>query len=129
MFFENGVFTYGQYQFFVPGKLISKFGIPLYSAQELYSLFPRPGIFSTFWGPAFMDFGIFTIIYSIILGLLSKYFYIKLKQKSITGIIMYPIFGIVLLGIAFFNFFQSYYFYYLYASIITVLLLKNKFNS
>lgn len=89
--FQSSDLLFGQYQLNVPSKFFKILGLasPL-DGSQIVALNPLPGRYQTFWGPAFMDFGIFIPIESFIIGFVSGRLYKRAESFELLGILVYP---------------------------------------
>jgi hypothetical protein len=53
---------------------------------------PRSGLFSTFWGPAFIDFGMLMVPYAFLLGLVIDYFRVQVQRGDLLALPLYALF-------------------------------------
>jgi len=94
----------GQNTFFVFSKFASiLFEVP-FSQSEVESLAPRGGVFTSFFGPIYIDFGWFSLLFMFYLGWIIKYFYYKLRAVRFHFMPIYGYFIIVVFFFPVFNF-------------------------
>ncbi|MRI34293.1 hypothetical protein EOPP23_14985 [Endozoicomonas sp. OPT23] len=75
-------FQYGNYTFFVFYKVISYFsGLPFDPGTLLVA--PRNGIYTTFLGPLFIDFGYFLVIFCSMFGFFMQTIFSKAQANSV----------------------------------------------
>jgi hypothetical protein len=53
---------------------------------------PRSGIFTTFWGPAYIDFGLLMIPYAFLLGAVIDYFRVQVQRGDFLALPLYSLF-------------------------------------
>jgi len=84
---------YGKYELFVFFKLFKFLGID--SADSFATLtstyFLKPGTYTTFWGPFFVDFGIFGVLIIFIVGKLLRKVFLNFRDGKIGGLLFVPI--------------------------------------
>lgn len=89
----NGIY-FGRYEFYTFPKFLKIFGIDIgidSSTMNVVS-FHKSGIFTTFWGPVLVDFGVFWgIVYAFVVGYLTKIVYVRAAfDKKIFSLLFYP---------------------------------------
>ncbi|MGB0357158.1 MAG: hypothetical protein ACPGC2_00370 [Flavobacteriaceae bacterium] len=115
---------YGQYEFNVPFKFFRALGIPFKSFSELNEIVKRQAVYSTFFGPFFVDFGVFGLGVLFFVGRMVKRVFVKAQYGSIPHIILYAYISLILLSSFLINFLMGASFYYLFGIIATMLLFK-----
>lgn len=83
------------------------------------------GVYNTFWGVVFLDWGWYSIIYSSILGWFISLLE-KSKKVSYPLLILYRYFLVVLSGVAFLNLFIGSNLYFFFSVILFYIILKMK---
>lgn len=68
--YDTQVFSHGALLFSPYIKLLSIFGIA--SQPDLYELFPRVGVFTSFWGPLWVDFGWLSLLVMFLFGFVAR---------------------------------------------------------
>lgn len=116
---------FGQYEFNVPFKFFRVLGVPFQSFSELNAIVKRQAVYSTFFGPFYIDFGVFglLVLYSVGRGI--KKIFNKAQNGSIPYIILYAYSSLILLSSFFLNFLLGASFYYLFSILILILLFKH----
>lgn len=94
---------YGRYLFNPYFKFLRLIGVPQKSFKELNVVVHKQDVYTTFWGPIYLDFGVFGILFSLIFGALLKYIYIKARKGYMPFILFYSYFFYVILGSMFLN--------------------------
>ncbi len=90
-YFDENNYFYGQYQFYIPTKLLKYFNlISGVGAEYFYQANPMPGHFQTFWGPAYMDFGLLILLEAFLIGVISGVLYLNCCRGRLLGLILYP---------------------------------------
>lgn len=104
--FENHKSNYalGSYTFSVYSRFLHKITGSSWDPRELENLTPRPGVFSTFFGPIFLDFGWFSLVFMIMFGMIVKVIYNKAKSGLDWAIILYFYLFVVIVFSPVFNF-------------------------
>lgn len=115
---------YGQYEFNVPFKFFRALGIPFNSFSELNEIVKRQAVYSTFFGPFFVDFGVFGLGVLFFVGRTVKRVFVKAQSGSTPHIISYAYISLILLSSFLINFLMGASFYYLFGIIVTMLLFK-----
>lgn len=88
--FDTDAMLYGSYQLYVPLKLLAALGIGEVSLERFAALNPLPGHYQTFWGPAYMDFGLGMPIEGLLIGVICGLAYRWCKTGVIAGLALYP---------------------------------------
>ena len=100
---------YGQYQFNVYFKALRLLGFPIKSFEELNKKLDRTGVYTTFWGVFYLDFGVLGAFLLIILGYGIKKCYNKALNGNIICILIYSYVAVVILGSFFINLLSGRY--------------------
>lgn len=114
-------YYYGQYEFNVFFKFFRIFKIPLKSLGDLNEIVKRKSVYQTFWGPFYIDFGLFGVIILFFWGRFVKRIYIKAKMGSTPHVIFYGYLSTILITSAFLNFLLGSSGYYLFAFLVSLL--------
>jgi hypothetical protein len=117
-------YYYGEYQFNVFFKFFRAFGSPLQTMQEMQSVLKRKAVYTTFWGPFYLDFGLFGIVIIFFWGRFVKRVYIYSKRGRTEYVIFYAFLSTIIVTSAFINFLLGSSSYYFFAFFITALLFK-----
>lgn len=85
----------------------------------------KTGVYTTFWGVVFLDWGWFSFVYSIILG-----WFLSLlestRNHSYPSLILYRFFIVILSGCAFINLFIGSNLYFFFSAVSLYIILKLK---
>ena len=125
-------YYYGQYEFNVFFKFFKAFGIPLQSLAELNEIVERKAVYQTFWGPFYIDFGVFGFIIMLFWGRFVRKIQLIANRGYSQYIILYAYLSTVIITSIFINFLQGSSSYYLFALLVTLLVFKfwpNNLNS
>lgn len=117
-------YYYGQYEFNVFFKFFKAFGVPLKSANDLAKILSRKAVYSTFWGPFYIDFGIVGFIIIFFWGRFVKRVFIHAKRGRPEFVIFYGYISTIIITSFFINFLLGSSSYYLFSFFITILLFK-----
>ncbi|WP_242120105.1 hypothetical protein [Aestuariivivens sediminicola] len=117
-------YYYGQYQFNVFFKFFKMLGLPLKSFGELSTIVKRQAVYQTFWGPFYIDFGIFGIVIAFFWGRFVKRVYIKAKMGSTPHVIFYGYLATVIVTSFYINFLMGSSSYFLFAFLISLAVFK-----
>ncbi len=117
-------YYYGQYQFNVFFKFFRSFGVPLKSFGELNSIVKRKSVYQTFWGPFYIDFGVFGFIIIFFWGRFVKRLHVHAKNGFTQYLVFYCYLATIIITSAFINFLLGSSSYYLFAFFISLLLFK-----
>lgn len=94
-----GSHTFSVYARFI-NKVIGNEG----NTETMETLAPRTGVYTTLYGPLYLDFGWFVVFFMYLMGLLSKIIYEKAKNGSDGAILLYFYISVVLIFSPVFNF-------------------------
>jgi hypothetical protein len=94
---------YGQYIFNPYFKFFKLFGVKSKSFNELNEIAHKKNVYTTFWGPVYLDFGVFGILIAMLFGAFIKYTYIKARQGHLAYVLFYSYFAFIVLGSMFIN--------------------------
>lgn len=117
-------YYFGQYEFNVPFKFFRFLGVPFQSFSELNSIVKRQAVYNTFFGPFFIDFGVFGLLILHIAGIEVRKVFIRAQSGSIAHIILYSFMSLLFLSSFFLNFLMGASFYYLFGIIFTMFMFK-----
>jgi len=117
-------YFYGQYEFSVFFKFFRAFGVPLKSTKDMQTKLDRKAVYSTFFGPFYLDFGIFGIIILFFLGRFIKRVYIHAQNRNTQYVVFYGYLSTIIITSAFINFILGSSSYYLFAFFIALFLFK-----
>lgn len=117
-------YYYGEYEFNVFFKFFKSFGIPLRSLNELDTIVERKAVYQTFWGPFYIDFGVFGIIIIFFWGRFVKRIYTYARNGLTQYLVFYCYLATILITSAFINFLLGSSSYYLFAFIVSLFLFK-----
>ncbi|MBO3115224.1 hypothetical protein J4050_00600 [Winogradskyella sp. DF17] len=117
-------YYYGMFEFYTYFKFLKIIGINIPSFADLNEVSYKPAVYTTFWGPFFIDFGVFGFVFSFLLGRFTQRTYLKAKQGSEVNILVYAFLGVVVLASFFVNFAMGGNLYFLTAIILTVILIR-----
>ena len=94
---------YGEYEFNPYFKFFRLLGVKSKSFAELDDIIHKKNVYTTFWGPFYLDFGVFGILIAFVFGALLKFIYIKARKGYLPYILCYSYFSFVILGSMFLN--------------------------
>lgn len=117
-------YYYGQYEFNVFFKFFKFLGIPLSSLGELNNIVKRKAVYQTFWGPFYIDFGVFGAVIMFFWGRFIKRVYIHARNGSTQYVILYGYFSTIIITSFFINFLLGSSSYYLFALLISIFVFK-----
>lgn len=118
--FDLNNIAYGSYEFNPILKVIGLFGGPYKSIQAIGNSLNKTGVYTTFFGPVYVDFGYLGIIFMFIFGFLCTYLWCK-SEYDIRAKLLYSLFFSIILHIPFINMIQSGMgLYYILAFIIAL---------
>lgn len=110
--------SFGAYEFYPIFKFFGFLGYDVKPYEFYSSNLEAVGVYSTFFGPLYTDFGYFSFVVMFLLGVICQLFYKKAKRGDLTSIILYSYLGAVLLHSSFINMIQSAMGLYILISII-----------
>lgn len=117
--FDLNNMTMGAYQFNPIFKLLNTIGIK-YNVKDFSSITYEQGVYTTFFGPTYVDFGYWGTLYMFILGYISNNLWIK-SQYFQREKILYPLVYSIILHSFFINMIQSGMgLYYILAFIVSL---------
>jgi oligosaccharide repeat unit polymerase len=97
-------FALGGYTFAIYNRFYSKITGTKFDSVKVQELAPRQGVYTTFYGPIYLDFGWFTILFMFFFGRIARIVFEKARKGSDWAILIYFYFVIVLLFSPVFNF-------------------------
>lgn len=100
--FNSELHTYGAMEFYPIWKFLNVIGYDVVDIYYLNSIIETKGVYTTFFGPVFVDFGPWGFIYTFFIGLLSQLFWLKVRRNCFCMMI-YPFLASVLLHSSFLN--------------------------
>ncbi|MDA9841142.1 hypothetical protein N9C34_00600 [Candidatus Marinimicrobia bacterium] len=130
LFNYNTTYEYwmGAHQFNVYLKFFSFIGIEnLPSYQETLNSHHHPGQYTSFIGPALIDFGRFSLVYFFILGMISRKIYLDAISNRLTGLMLYPIVATTIIFSPMINLLMAQNLYILNSFLFFLLLVKMRY--
>lgn len=123
--FDLSNMTLGAGQYYPVFKFFGVLGYETTTAADLTGMLEEPGVYSTFFGPVYMDFGYWGFLYCFVLGLLSQWSWIGARNRSGFHYMFYPYVAAVLAHSSFLNMIQSGMgLYFLVAMVLAGLIVK-----
>jgi len=95
--FANGALLFAPYV-----KLLAVFGIG--TQADLFELFPRVGVFTTFWGPLWVDFGWMSTVVMFFFGFMARMTARASRARDVGAIPLYTYFCVILFFMPVVNF-------------------------
>lgn len=120
---KNGIF-YGRYELDVYVKLFRFMGLDTLTKQEMDDVLYKKGYYTTFWGPFYLDFGLWGLIICFFLGRYIYKVFLNALDGKLTAILMYAYIAVNLVASFHVTFFGSAYIYVFNAIVVFWLLLK-----
>lgn len=117
-------YYYGMFEFYTYFKLFKLLGFDIPPFSELNKISYKPAVYSTFWGPFYIDFGVFGFVISFLLGRSSQRIYLKARQNSPIHILLYAFIAMVILASFFLNFATGGNLYFLNAIVVTIIFIQ-----
>ncbi|SDL80885.1 oligosaccharide repeat unit polymerase [Salinimicrobium catena] len=117
----------GGYTFAVYDRFFSKIMGTNFDQEKLQKLAPREGVYTTFFGPLYLDFGWLTIVFMLLFGKVTRNIYEKSKKGSDWAIIMLFYFFIVLMFAPVFNFVNGAGGIFILTSLLIFSIISNRF--
>ena len=96
--------TYGGYTFILYKRILYKIIGKKADNTNYATIMPRNGIFTSFLGPIFVDFGWFSPIFLLLFGVYSKKIYSRLISNDDSAVLLYVYLSVVILFFPVFNF-------------------------
>lgn len=119
----------GSYTFSVYSRFIKKITGQKENLDQLQKLPPRIGVYTTLFGPLYIDFGWLIIPFMALFGMFSKIIYTKACSNDDVAILMYFYLAIVIIFSPVFNFINGAGGIFLFTSFIILYLSTRKFLS
>ena len=94
----------GAKTFWVYNRFVHLILLQNYSVEEVENLSVRVGVYETFFGSLFIDFGWFSILFMFCFGLIVKRVFLKAEQEDDASLLIYFYLALVILFFPFFNF-------------------------
>lgn len=117
-------YYYGGYEFYPFLKIFKAVGVPIKSFYEMNEIVYKKSVFTTFWGPFYIDFGVFGILIMFFWGrFIKKSYYFAIKNYT-PYTIFYGYISTILLASFFINLLLGSSAYYLFSFLITILIFK-----
>ena len=121
---KSSGYYYGMYEFHVFFKFFKFFGVPVDSMRELNTISYKPAVYTTFFGPFYIDFGwLGTLVIFFGGRYLKKVYYLATYERS-EYVVFYCFLAVVLLASFFINFLMGSSSYYLFGFFVTIFLFK-----
>ncbi|WP_445386343.1 hypothetical protein ACT6NV_05965 [Robiginitalea sp. IMCC44478] len=117
-------YYYGMYEFHVFFKFFRPFGLSVPSFSEINKISYKPAVYTTFWGPFYIDFGLFGIAVIFIWGRYVRKVYARALIGHPAYVIFYGYLATIILASFFLNFLLGSSSYYLFGFIVAILLFK-----
>lgn len=99
---DTQTFSYGALLFAPYVKFLSMFGLA--HAPDLTELFPRVGVFTSFWGPLWVDFGWLSLPVMFLFGFVSRMVAKAARRQDVGAIPLYTYFCVILFFMPVVNF-------------------------
>ena len=87
--------TFGKYTFNLYFRMFEKISLGTYKLTEDFGI-PRVGVFTSLFGPLFIDFGWFTPLFMLLLGAFSKLHLNGAKKGDIVSTLVYAFVGLAI---------------------------------
>lgn len=113
-------YYYGQYEFNIFFKFFKFLGLPFKSLSDLNSIVTRKSVYQTFWGPFYIDFGVFGIIVMFFWGRFMKRIHVYAKRGLTEFVVFYGYLATIILTSFYLNFLLGSSSYYLFAFFVTI---------
>ncbi|XMO87889.1 O-antigen polymerase [Algibacter sp. AS12] len=120
---KNGIY-YGKYELDVYAKFFRFFGLNIQTKKEMNEVIYKRGYYVTFWGPFYLDFGLFGVFICFFLGRFIKKTYLKASLGYLPAILMYSYLAVNLMASLHVTFFGSSYMYIFNAIVVFWILRK-----
>ena len=117
-------YYYGMFEFHVFFKLFRVFGLPIPSFEELNEVSYKPAVYTTFWGPFYIDFGVFGIIVAFFWGRFVRKVYSRACAGHPAYVVFYGYLATIILASFFLNFLLGSSSYYLFGFLATIIIFK-----
>ena len=99
--------TLGATQFYPIAKFMGVVGLDTWSATELESILEEPGVYYTFFGQVYMDFGYWGFLYCFLIGLIAQMSWNRARIGDTLHRMVYPFLAAVMCHSSYLNMFQS----------------------
>ena len=111
----------GSYTFSVYSRFLSKITGQKDNFEQLQKLPPRTGVYTTLFGPLYIDFGWFIIPFILLFGIFTKRIYQKAISGNDVAILIYFYLAIVIIFSPVFNFINGAGGIFMFTSFIVML--------
>ena len=115
---------WGAYEFYPLIKIFTAIGFDIPTFSTLAEVAHKSGVYTTFWGPFILDFGLFSFLVAFITGTLSATCYCSAKNGSYFGLLIYPVVALQIIVSPIINIFSGVVVYYLVAASAAIFILK-----
>lgn len=105
--FDLSNMTAGASQFYPVFKFFGVLGYETTTAADLVKVVDESGVYSTFFGPVYMDFGYWGFLYCFVLGLFSQWSWVGALKRNGFHYMFYPYVAAVLAHSSFLNMIQG----------------------
>lgn len=112
--------TYGGYTFILYKRILYKITGQKADNRNYATIMPRNGIFTSFLGPIFVDFGWFSPIFLLLFGVYSKKIYSRLISNDDSAVLLYVYLSVVILFFPVFNFISGANGLYIFTSFLLI---------
>lgn len=112
--------TYGGYTFELYKRILYKMTGQKADNTNYATIMPRNGIFTSFLGPIFVDFGWFSPIFLLLFGVYSKKIYSRLVSNDDSAVLLYVWLSVVLIFFPVFNFIMGANGLYIFTSFLLI---------
>lgn len=116
----------GSYTFSVYSRFIKKITGQKENLDQLEKLAPRTGVYTTLFGPLYLDFGWFILVFMMLFGFYSQAVYQKSCRGEDPSILIYFYIAIVLMFAPVFNFINGAGGIFLFTSFLLLNIFSNK---
>jgi len=112
--------TYGGYTFILYKRILYKIIGKKADNRNYATIMPRNGIFTSFLGPIFVDFGWFSPIFLLLFGAYSKRIHSRLISNDDSAVLLYVYLSVVILFFPVFNFISGANGLYIFTSFLLI---------
>ncbi len=105
--FDSRNRTWGAAQFYPAAKFLGAMGFKTWTADELEDILQEPAVYYTFFGPVYMDFGYWGLLYCLLLGLIVQMSFKRATRGDALHRLVYPYAAAVILHSSYLNMIQS----------------------
>ena len=116
----NNNHTYGGYTFILYKRILYKIIGKKADNSNYANIMPRNGIFTSFLGPIFVDFGWFSPIFLLLFGAYSKRIHSRLISNDDSAVLLYVYLSVVILFFPVFNFISGANGLYIFTSFLLI---------